>query len=97
VRPVVPVVSINVNGKVIELPATPVRSTNANGITEYNVYQATVKVPASGTGIPKVTASSNNPTVKVNVTQAATKEGKAVVTCNYKGVVKTYNVLFVAE
>ena len=27
-------VSIKVNGKAIELPATPVRSTNANGITD---------------------------------------------------------------
>ncbi len=97
VRPVVPVVSIQVNGKAIDIPATPVRSTNANGITEYNRYEATVKIPASTTAVPKITASSNNPAVKVNITQAAAKDGKAVVTFNYKGVVKTYHVLFVAE
>ncbi len=97
VRPVVPVVSIMVNGKVIDIPATPVRSTNANGITGYDLYQATVKVPASETAIPKVTASANNRTVKVSITQAAAKDGKAVVKFNYKGVVKTYNVVFVPE
>lgn len=86
-----------VNGKAIEIPATPVRSTNANGITEYNVYQTTVKVPASETAVPKVTASSNNRTVKVNITQASAKEGNAVVKFDYKGVVKTYNVMFVPE
>ena len=97
VRPVVPVVNIMVNGKVIDIPATPVRSTNANGITEYNLYQATVKVPATTTAIPKVTASSNNRTVKVSITQASSKEGNAVVKFDYKGVVKTYNVMFVPE
>jgi arabinoxylan arabinofuranohydrolase len=97
VRPIVPVVNIMVNGKAIDVPPTPVRSTNANGITEYDIYQATVKVPASETDIPKVTASSNNRTVKVRITQAAAKEGKAVVKFDYKGVVKTYNVLFVPE
>jgi hypothetical protein len=97
VRPVVPVVSILVNGKAIDLPTTPVRSTNANGITEYNRYEAKVKIPASETAVPRVTASSNNPTVKVNITQAAAKDGKAVVAFTYKGVVKTYEVVFVAE
>ncbi|MEJ8817336.1 hypothetical protein [Lacibacter sp. H407] len=97
VRPVVPVVNIMVNGKAIDIPATPVRSTNANGITEYNIYQATVKVPATTTAIPKVTASSNNRTVKVSITQASSKEGNAVVKFDYKGVVKTYNVMFVPE
>jgi hypothetical protein len=86
-----------VNGKAIDLPTTPVRSTNANGITEYNRYEAKVKIPASETAVPKVTASSNNPTVKVNITQAAAKDGKAVVAFTYKGVVKTYEVVFVAE
>lgn len=97
VRPVVPVVNIMVNGKAIDIPATPVRSTNANGITEYNLYQATVKVPASATAVPKVTASANNRSVKVSITQAAAKDGNAVVKFDYKGVVKTYNVMFVPE
>ena len=95
-RPVPPVVSIAVNGKTIDLPATPVRSTNANGIADYDIYQATYQLPA-GTALPKVTATSNNPAVKVSVTQAASRSGKAVVKFDYKGVVKTYNVVYASE
>jgi len=95
-RPVAPVVSIAVNGKKIDLPATPVRSTNANGIADYDVYQATYQLPA-GTAVPTVTATSNNPNVKASVTQAQSRSGKAVVTFNYKGVVKTYNVVYASE
>jgi arabinoxylan arabinofuranohydrolase len=95
-RPVAPVVSIAVNGKKIELPTTPVRSTNANGISGYDIYQATYQLPA-GTSLPAVTATSNNPNVKVSVTQAVSRSGKAVVKFDYKGVVKTYNVVYASE
>jgi len=46
-RPIVPTVSIAVNGKVVELPKTPLRSTDSNGITGYDIYRATVKLPAN--------------------------------------------------
>ena len=49
-RPVVPTVSIAVNGQPVTIPATPVRSTNANGITGYDIYQTTYKLPAGTTG-----------------------------------------------
>lgn len=96
-RPVVPAVTIAVNGKNIELPVTPVRSTNANGIVGYDIYEAAYKVPAGLAGIPKVTASSNNPAVKISITQASSAQGKAIVKFDYKGVVKTYNVLLASE
>ncbi|WP_114792681.1 hypothetical protein U0035_01210 [Niabella yanshanensis] len=96
-RPVVPAVKIAVNGKDIVLPSTPVRSTNANGITGYDIYEAVYKVPSDATTLPKVTASSNNPAVKVNVTQASAALGKAIVKFDYNGVVKTYNVLLSSE
>ena len=38
-KPETPTVNIAVNGIDIELPATPVRSTNANGIMDYNLYE----------------------------------------------------------
>jgi arabinoxylan arabinofuranohydrolase len=95
-RPLVPTVSIAVNGKTLGLPATPVRSTNANGITGYDIYQTTYQLPF-GSAVPVATASSNNPNVKVSITQANSRTGKAVVKFNYKGVVKTYNVLYAAE
>jgi hypothetical protein len=53
-RPVVPTVSISVNGKAIEVPATPVRSTNANGIVGYDLYEAKVTLPAGTTQKPVV-------------------------------------------
>jgi arabinoxylan arabinofuranohydrolase len=97
VRPVAPKVSITVNGVALELPATPVRSTNANGITELDLYETTYKLPAGITGIPAVAASASDRDVKVAITQADSKTGTAVVRFDYKGVVKTYRVVFASE
>ena len=97
VRPIAPAVSIKVNGEAIVVPATPVRSTNANGIVGYDLYEAAYKVPSSATGTPTVSASASDPAVKVAITQAASKTGTAVVKCDYNGVVKTYKVLLIAE
>ncbi len=96
-RPVPPTVNIEVNGKAIEIPATPVRSTNANGITSVDLYEAKYTVPASETKVPKVTASASDKKVKVDVTQADSKTGTAVVKFDYNGKVKTYNVVLAAE
>jgi arabinoxylan arabinofuranohydrolase len=96
-RPIVPVVNIVVNGKAITLPETPVRSTNANGIVGYDIYQATYKVPAGTQSAPVVSATANNAKVKSTVTQASSITGKAVVKFDYNGVEKTYNVMFVPE
>lgn len=92
-RPVAPTVSIKVNGEAIDVPAIPVRSTNANGILGYDMYETTYKAASSANGIPNVSASASNPDVKITVTKATTKTGTAVVRCDYKGVVKTYRVV----
>lgn len=97
VRPIVPEVKIAVNGQTIDLPAVPVRSTNANGIVGYDIYEATYKAPSGSAGIPKVTASSNNRDVKVSVTQASSASGTATVKFDYKGMVKTYNVVLASK
>ncbi len=97
VRPVAPTVSIKVNGQAIEMPSTPVRSTNANGIVGYDIYEAKYKVPAGAATTPAVSATASNPAVKIAVTQAESKTGKAVVKCDYNGVVKTYNVVLTGE
>ena len=97
VRPIAPTVSIKVNNVAIELPPTPVRSTNANGITGYNLYETTYKLPPNVTGIPTLTASASNPEVKVSVTQAESRTGAAQVRFNYKGIVKTYRVVLSTE
>jgi hypothetical protein len=92
--PVQPSVSIKVNGVALELPATPVRSTNANGITGVDLYQATYTLGAEVTGVPQVSASASDPTVKVEVKQAESKDGPAVVKFDYHGAVKTYRIVF---
>lgn len=91
--PAVPTVEIKVDGRKVDLPVTPIRSTNANGITGYNQYEAEYIVPANATDIPKVSASSNDPSVRIDIVQPASKNGKAVVKFDYKGTVKTYTVL----
>lgn len=96
-RPVAPKVTIRVNGQTIELPETPVRSTNANGITGYDLYEAFYKLPSGAAGIPSVSASASDPGVKITVTQAESVTGVAVVKFDYKGVVKTYRVVFSSE
>ncbi len=94
IRQVTPEVDITVNGAGIELPATPVRSTEANGITGYDLYETAYKIPSDFAGIPSVSASASDPSVKVAVTQADSKTGIAVVRFDYRGIVKTYNILF---
>ncbi len=51
-------VEIKVNGKSIELPSTPIRSTNANGITRYDLYE--VKFVLNTSSLPVITASAND-------------------------------------
>ena len=97
VRPVAPTVSIKVNGQAIEMPSTPVRSTNANGIVGYDIYEAKYKVPAGAAATLVVSATASNPAVKIAVTQAKSNTGTAVVKCDYNGVVKTFNVVLTAE
>ncbi|MBK7627466.1 MAG: hypothetical protein IPJ16_09790 [Bacteroidales bacterium] len=97
VRPVAPTVAISVNGVDLELPATPVRSTNANGIVGLDLYESTYKLPSTISGIPFVSASASDPAVKIVITQAESKSGTAVVRFDYNGVIKTYRVVFVSE
>jgi hypothetical protein len=97
VRPISPTVSIKVNGEIIDLPATPARSTNANGIVGFDLFETTYKVMSDVTGIPVVSASASNQDVKVTITQAESKTGTAIVRFNYNGVVKTYRVLFASQ
>lgn len=95
-RPVVPIVSITAGGQKVELPNTPVRSTNNNGIIGIDIYEATVQVP-SGAAVPKVAATSDNKNVKISLAQAKSIQDSAVVKFSFNGVVKTYYVKFITE
>ena len=91
VRPVAPTVTIKVGGQVVELPETPVRSTNRNGIVEPSLYEANVKLAAGQS--TEVTASADNKAVDFEITQIEGKTGTAVVKAVYNGVVKTFNIV----
>ncbi|WP_353140032.1 hypothetical protein [Pseudopedobacter sp.] len=97
VRPIVPQVNIMVNGKSIDLPITPVRSTNQNGIIGYNIYETTYKLPVRTKKVPVIKTNSNNPDVKVAITQAKSLNEPATVQFDYNGVLKIYNVKFSTE
>ena len=85
-----PTVSICVNGRPVELPTTPVRSTNANGLTSYDQYEAIFTADANASAQPQVTATSANPEVRTDVKPTA--EGQWTVTCTYRGMTKTYTL-----
>ena len=75
-----------------ELPKTPVRSTDQNGIVGYDLYEA--KYDEKLSALPKVTASSDTKSVKVSITQAKSLQEPSVVKFDHNGVVKTYHVKF---
>ena len=93
-RPIAPTVTILVDGKPIQLPEVPVRSTNENGIVDYAHYAANYTVPANTKNTPIVSATADNKKVKIKITQAADKNGVAKVAFDYNGVVKNYTVKF---
>lgn len=94
VRPIVPIVNIEVEGKTIELPAAPVRSTENNGIVGFDLYETVYELPSNTAKVPVVSASATDKSVKVAITQATSVSGTATVTFDYKGIIKTYKVVF---
>lgn len=89
-RPIIPKVNIMVNGEQIDLPETPVRSTNKNGITDYNLYETSHKISSNSS--PIVTATATEKDVKIDIVQGTPNSDAAVVNFDYKGVIKTYKI-----
>ena len=89
-RPIIPKVNIMVNGEQINLPETPVRSTNKNGITDYNLYETSHKISSNSS--PIVTATATEKDVKIDIVQGTPNSDAAVVNFDYKGVIKTYKI-----
>ena len=82
--PVVPTVDILVDGKKLNLPSTPIRCTNANGLTDAIRYQ----VYGPLTSNSNITVKPSDPAVKSVVSQIV--EGRATVKCTYNGQTKIY-------
>jgi len=96
-RPIVPKVNIAVNGQAIEVPQIPLRSTNENGIVGYDLYESTYKIPTGTTQIPVISATTDNPDVKIDIVQATSASGEGLVKFTYNGQVKKYRVLLSTE
>ena len=84
VRPEVPTVSITADGRALSIPREPVRCSNANGLTDQIRYQ--VYAPLRDGSRLEVTPS--DPSMKVEVSPIV--EGRATVTCTWKGLKKIY-------
>ena len=78
-----PEVTITVDGQKLQLPETPIRSTEANGYTEENRYQTYARMSDSS-----VISATASPDVDINVGKIA--DGRATVTFTYRGQKKIY-------
>ncbi len=86
--PEVPAVQLFVDGEAVETPAFPLRATDQNGITGYDLYETVLKRPVGS-------VSASAPGVEIELTQAGPENGNtATVRCTWKGVTKTYRILF---
>ena len=82
--PVVPQVTIEADGKRLQLPEKPLFTSNANGYTEVSNYQVYAPLKANS----KLSATSANPEVKFEISPVTA--GRATVKATYKGKTKTF-------
>ena len=82
--PVVPTITITVDGQKLNIPEKPIMSTNANGYTECNRYQ--LYGPRKDNA--KIEATATDPNVKIEVITG--KEYRATVKATYQGMTKYF-------
>lgn len=82
--PVVPTVTIAVDGKPLNIPASPLFATNDNGYTETTHYQ--VYGPLKNGSV--ITATSSDPSVTFEIGQIS--DGRAAVKATYNGKSKIF-------
>jgi hypothetical protein len=82
--PEVPQVTITADGQRLNIPATPIRYTNANGYTDQTRYQVYGRL----TDGSQLRATSTNPAVKFEVSPIV--EGRATVKATYNGKTKIF-------
>ena len=83
--PVVPQVTITADGKPVNIPYTPVRATNQNGLMDATTYQCYAPLRD---GAHTLNATSNVPDVKIHISPIV--EGRATVKATYNGKTKTF-------
>ena len=82
--PVVPQVTITVNGQPLVIPQNPVFFTNLNGYAECNRYQVYGKLDKNST----LKATANDPAVKFEISSIV--DGRATIKATYNGKTKIY-------
>ena len=85
-RPVPPQLHIAVNGKELELPAIPTRSTEKNGYTSQDIYELHY---TAAPDVDNVDASTDNPSVTYSEVR---KDGYIALKATYNGKTKTYKL-----
>ena len=85
-RPVVPTVSILVDGKAVAMPSKPIFSTNDNGLMDLTNYQ--VYAPLTDKSVIKATANGGNVDIKIG----KIIDGRATVKCTFNGKEKVYKI-----
>ena len=84
--PVVPEVTISVDGKKLNIPAQPIMSTNQNGYTECNHYQLYGPLKEGS----RVQATCENAAQAIEFEISPIIDGRATVKATYKGMTKYY-------
>ena len=82
--PVVPQVTIKVDGQPLKMSTTPIYSTNENGYTDVNRYQIHGRLLSDS----KIEASANHPGVTFTIGKIC--DGRATVKAEYKGRTKIF-------
>ena len=82
--PVVPQISIEADGKPLQLPQKALFSSNANGYTDVTHYQVYAPIKEGSV----ITANASDPEVQIQIGQIT--DNRATVKFTYKGKTKTY-------
>ena len=77
--PVVPDITITVDGQKLNIPTKPVMTSNQNGYTECNHYQVYAPLKAGS----QLKATASHPAVKISVSSIT--DGRATVRCMWQG------------
>ncbi len=87
-----PVVEIKMNGRNLEVPATPTRMSHENGILSYNDYDVVAHLAEGEKNVPVISATSGNKDVRIEVLQPKSLQDRAFVKCTYQGISKNYTI-----
>lgn len=94
-RPIMPTLSISINGTEMTLPSLPMASTGKNGIMTYDLYN--VNPPSGLTSVPDIEAHASDDNVKITISKPSSLTGIAYVRFELNGKTKTYRIPFAKQ